>query len=268
MISQPPIRFQGGTAYTRIEGPENASTVVLVHGVGLDQSLWQSWLNRLSSELGLVAYDLLGHGQSENPAGQRCLQDFVEQIDELVKSISLHRFILVGFSLGALISLAYASKRSTLTHLVLLHPVYRRNQEQADQVQERLNIAKQQGPDIYIETALERWFSESYRNSHPEIMDGLRATFNTNGAGYLNAYRLFADVDREMCDYNLGRIECPVLVITGSNDTGSAPSMSEQLAQDLPRARYVINPGHRHMAPVEFADTLCGQFRKFLTEHP
>lgn len=261
------IRFHEDTAFTLIKGHQDAPTTIFVHGVGLDQSLWQPWLDRLPPEFTLIAFDLLGHGQSKSPDGLRNIAQFVDQIDALVEHLQIERFSLIGFSLGALIGLAYASMHSKLSHLVLLHPVYRRNQEQINQVHERLNIAQQQGPNAYIELALKRWFTKSYRATHPNAMNGLRARFKGNQSGYLNAYRLFADAEQEMHTYDMNRIQCPTLIITGGEDTGSTPAMTKALAHDLHDAQYLINPGHRHMAPVEFAETLCGQCRSFLMEH-
>ena len=267
-LLQYPLRIHQGTAYNYMEGSRHAPTILFVHGVGLDQSLWHPWLNRLVPDFSLITLDLFGHGQSEDRSGLSRIEDFVKQIDELVEFLCIDRFALVGFSLGALISLAYASMRTKLSHLVLLHPVYRRNQDQLRQVQDRLKIALEQGPDAYIEIALKRWFTESYRHAREDIMSDLREIFRRNSDGYLQAYRLFAEADQEMRTYNGGQIECPVLVITGSDDAGSTPTMSEQLARDLPYARHIINPGHRHMAPLEFSETLCEQTRSFLIETP
>ncbi len=264
---QYPVRVHQGTAYRYIEDSRHAPTILFVHGVGLDQSLWHPWLNRLVPDFSLITLDLFGHGQSEDRPGLSHIEDFVKQIDELVEFLCIGRFALVGFSLGALISLAYASMRTAPSHLVLLHPVYRRNQDQLRQVQDRLKVAREQGPDAYIEIALKRWFTESYRHARKDIMGDLRKIFRRNSDGYLRAYQLFAEADREMHTHDRSQVKCPVLVITGSDDTGSTPTMSEQLAQDLPYAQHIINPGHRHMAPLEFAETLCEQTRSFLIEN-
>jgi len=265
-LLQHPVQVHQGTAYNCVKGSGHAPVILFVHGVGLDQSLWHPWLNRLAADFSLITFDLFGHGQSEDRSGLSSIEDFAKQIDELVDFLCIDRFAIVGFSLGALISLAYASTRSTLSHLVLLHPVYRRSQDQLRQVQDRLKTAREQGPDVYIETALKRWFTEPYRHVRKDVMDDLRELFRRNGDGYLRAYRLFAETDREICAYSMCQVKCPVLVITGSDDAGSTPAMSEQLAQDLPCAQHVINSGHRHMALLEFAETLCEQTRSFLIE--
>ncbi len=261
-----PLPVHQGTAYNHIQGPDHAPTIVFVHGVGLDQTLWKPWMKRLDADFSLITFDLFGHGRSEDRTDLCLIEDFVMQIDGLTNLLSLDRFVLVGFSLGALISLAYASIRTTLSHLVLLHPVYRRNQEQLRLVQARLKTAQEQGADVYIEKALKRWFTEPYRHAQGDAMDGLRVIFQRNRDGYLRAYRLFAEADRELQVHKLAQVESPVLIITGSDDQGSTPEMTKRLANDLPNASCIINPGHRHMAPLEFAETLCSQISLFLGE--
>lgn len=262
---QQPARFHENTCFTLNPGPPDAPLVLLVHGVGLDQGMWHPWVEHLGRDFSLVTYDLYGHGRSGDPPGARNMVDFVDQVDELVRHIGTDRFVLAGFSLGAMISQAYASLRpGQLSHLVLLHGAYRRNEEQCERVRERYRAARERGPSSNIEQALKRWFTDPYRIAHPEAMARLREMFEGHGEGYLKAYRLFSHAESEMRKFRLSRVDCPALVLTGSDDVGSTPAMSERLAADLPRAGLIVNPGHRHMAPVEFAEMLCGQVKSFL----
>ena len=71
----------------------------------------------------------------------------------------------------------------------------------------------------------------------------------------------------EMKDLTLERVTCPALVITGSYDVGSTPAMSRKLGGDLVHSELIINTGHRHMAPSEFAPQMAAQVMDFLHRH-
>jgi pimeloyl-ACP methyl ester carboxylesterase len=117
-----------------------------------------------------------------------------------------------------------------------------------------------------VELALERWFSDEFRAGHPEILKQIRAEFARHtDDGYLKAYYLFAHAESEMRQYPVSDVSCPALVITGSEDVGSTPAMSSALSGDFPDSRLIINPGYRHMAPVEHAAGIAGQLNSFLT---
>ena len=74
--------------------------VVLIHGVGLNQSMWRAAVELLARDFGVLVYDFLGHGDSHNPAGERRIRDYVDQLEQLMEHLGVDRFALAGFSMG------------------------------------------------------------------------------------------------------------------------------------------------------------------------
>lgn len=255
-----------GTRYA-VEGPCAAPVVVLVHGVGLDMSLWDGLSEALSNDASLVRYDLLGHGASTNPPGPRTLDDFVMQLGALADHLELARFRLAGFSMGGLVAQAFACRSpERLERLAILHSVFQRSADERAAVRARCEAVASGGPLANPDEALERWFSPGYRYACAERMDAIRTTFAAHrDDGYLKAYRVFAEADTEIDPEALARIDCPVLVATGSEDTGSTPRMALALARAIRGARCEILEGCRHMAPVEHVDRFNRLLRAFLT---
>ncbi len=245
-------------------------SLFLVHGVGLEQGMWDPWMEILGPACHVVTFDLYGHGGSANPPGERSISDFAEQLNSLANHLGVGRFALAGFSLGALVGQAYAAIHpERLSHLILLHSVYRRTEAQCQAVRERYRLTREQGPTANVEQALKRWYTEGYRKLHPEEMNDVREVFSRHADdGYLKAYYCFCHAETEMRRYPLDKVHCPALVITGSDDIGSTPDMSRQLSAVLPDSELIINAGHRHMAPAEFSDTLCDQVLSFLHRYP
>ncbi|MGR3984623.1 MAG: alpha/beta fold hydrolase [Gammaproteobacteria bacterium] len=260
-------RYFRGTCYAlhRDARASPAAPLVLLHGVGLSQAMWSGPAALLSNERQVLTYDLLGHGGSADPPGARVIGDFVTQLRELTQHLGLRSFALAGFSMGALVALAFASKHSErLTGLALLHAVYKRSAAQCAGARARARIARERGPEALLEAAFERWFSPEYRAAHPEVIEEIRAMFAAHGDGYLKAYRLFAHAEAEMARYPPKQAACPALVITGGKDVGSTPAMARALSGDLPNAQLIINDEHRHLAPLEHAQRILSQVREFL----
>ncbi len=262
-------QFHQGTCYRLTGRDRRKPVVVLIHGVGLDQDMWQSWIPLLSQSYEVLTYDLSGHGRSANPEGPRTARDFAAQLMGLADYLGIDRFALAGFSLGALITQAAVSLHgSRLTHAVFLHSVYRRTEEQCEAVRDRYRITRDQGPMATVELAIRRWFSKQYIDLNPDEMDDIRRMFSRHkGDGYLKAYYFFCHAEAEMKRYTLNHFDRPALVVTGSAETGSTPAMSQALASALPQSELVINPGHYHMAPVEHAGLLAAQVLAFLNKH-
>ncbi|RXK88924.1 alpha/beta hydrolase [Chlorobaculum sp. 24CR] len=92
--------------------PENPrGTVLLIHG----WDCWWMWWHRIIRELNAagyrtVAYDMKGHGWSENdPQNRYHIADFARDLDELIRMIGLKELHIAAFSFGPFVALDYVN---------------------------------------------------------------------------------------------------------------------------------------------------------------
>jgi pimeloyl-ACP methyl ester carboxylesterase len=250
---------------TALEISGSGPPVVLLHGVGLNQSIWAGQVKALEAGFQVITYDLLGHGQSVATRANAPLADWVDQLTGVVRDLALEKFALVGFSFGGLIAQAYAAQHSRLIdRLVLMSTVYDRNEAERASVLSRVDVARREGPHTIISAALSRWFSPEFSKAHPEIMKQYEALLRGNdAASFLSAYQCFAVADRELVG-ELAAFDWPTLVMTGELDTGSTPAMARKLAGMIPGAECSIIAGGRHMMPVEMPGEVNSVLRRFL----
>lgn len=239
--------------------------VVLLHGVGLNQSIWAEQVKTLESDFQVITYDLLGHGGSVPAGSYAPLSDWVDQLNSLVSDLKLQKFVIVGFSFGGLIAQAFAAQHSSMIDkLVLMSTVYDRSEAERASVLSRLDIVKREGSQATIPTALSRWFSPEFCKAHPEIINRYEALLRGNDtASFLSAYECFATADRELVGV-LAEFSRPTLVMTGELDTGSTPDMARKLAGMIPGAECSIIAGRRHMMLVEMPNEVNFVLRRFL----
>jgi pimeloyl-ACP methyl ester carboxylesterase len=250
---------------TALEISGSGPPIVLLHGVGLNQSIWAEQVTALAADFQVITYDLLGHGRSIAGSANAALADWVDQLNGVVRGLGLEKFALVGFSFGGLIAQAYAALHSRMIDkLVLMSTVYDRGEAERARVLSRLDVARRKGPDAIISAALSRWFSPGFAKTHPEIIHQFKVFLRGNdAASFLSAYECFAKADRELVRA-LTAFDRPALVMTGELDTGSTPDMARRLAGMIPRAECSIIAGGRHMIPVEMADEVNSVLRRFL----
>ncbi|KAJ1611631.1 secreted protein of the alpha beta hydrolase superfamily [Cryptosporidium canis] len=122
----------GRTFYTINEG-DSRKRIVFVHGLLGDSFHFSEW-RCIFSYIGyqVLAYDLLGHGQTEwKLSGFFSQERFVAQLNDLLKNIGWvnerneaeNKFTLLGVSMGGLISAKYAlTYPSHLSNLILMCP--------------------------------------------------------------------------------------------------------------------------------------------------
>ena len=240
---------------------------VLLHGVGLNQSIWAEQVKAFAPTHQVITYDLLGHGRSALIARNATLDDWVLQLETLDRELQLERFSLLGFSFGGMIAQAFAAKHAdSIEKLVLMSTVFGRNEQERASVLGRLDVAQHEGPQAIIGAALARWFSPEFAAKFPEVMQSYERMLRNNDAvSFLAAYKCFAIDDKQLVD-RLSGFNRPTLVMTGALDGGSTPDMARRLAATIASASLSIVPLARHMMPVEMPDEVNFVLRRFLVE--
>ena len=115
-------------------------------GVGLDHKMWKPQINSFN-EFSTLTYDLLGHGKTELKNHEVTLNDFSTQLKSLIEFLNLKKINLIGFSLGSLIAIDFASKyKEYLNTLTLMGTTYQRTEEQRLKVLDRFEQAKLNKP--------------------------------------------------------------------------------------------------------------------------
>jgi pimeloyl-ACP methyl ester carboxylesterase len=195
--------------------------------------------------------DLRGHGQSGPAAPGTSLEDLAGDVVEVLDALGAEAVHLVGFSLGALVAQYVAATRpERVVTMCLVSSVALRTPDEREAVRRRLEAASTDLA-VTVDAAVQRWFDESWRRREPDTVAAVRRTMLANDpASYLACYTVFAAGDAEVAPL-LSRVEAPTLAITGSDDPGSTPEMSERLADAIPDARAEVVVGARHLLPLE-----------------
>ncbi|MEV8148047.1 alpha/beta fold hydrolase [Arthrobacter sp. NPDC080073] len=236
--------------------------IALIHGVGLDGSMWRPLREFLEPEYDVQILELLGHGRREQPAPEGLtLQDLAADVAERLEP-GTH---VVGFSLGALVAQHLARFRPDLVaSLVSVGSVCARTAEEHAAVMKRLAAAQSDFPAT-VEASIRRWYPEG--SSVPaEMVEATREVLLRNDPkSFLACYRVFATADAEIAP-ELSRITVPSYAVTGELDPGSTPEMSARLAAAIPGSTYSVISGARHMMPVERPQELATALIAFIKE--
>ena len=241
--------------------------LVLIHGVGLDHTMWDPVVEFLAQQHLVLRYDLLGHGSSDDPPGPRRLDDFVDQLLEVLDFHQIERSDVVGLSFGGLIALMTAARHpNRVRRAVLVSTVFGRSESQLTGVRQRLELAENEGLEPVADLAIERWFTPQWLASHPTEAESVRQRLlTTDHVGYLKAYRLFAEAD-DLASASALDVEAPTLVLAGERDSGSTPEMAVALADAIPGGEARIMPGVHHLAPIEEPDLFSNALLEFLNQ--
>ncbi len=239
--------------------------VTLVHGVGADGTSWDEIAPALSSEFRVLRLDLRGHGQSGHIDATLTLDDFVQDVVDVLDACEVPTAHIVGFSLGGMIAQGIGLRHADrVRRLVLLSAVAGPTPEERDRVQTRLAILRDQGIDAITGAAEERWFTPEFIARNPDLVQRrMRQLKENHTPSYAAAYTVFSTSD---LGGELHAIRAPTLIATGEHDAGSNTRMARFMHGQIPGSRLEILPGLRHSILVEAPDLVTRLVRDFLRE--
>ena len=246
---------------------DQASSLIFIHGVGMRGDVWSPQVEYFSNDYQVITYDFLGHGESPLPPEEPILDHYVEQLNNLLKHLGLSLISLVGHSMGALISVAFAIKYpDKVKALVPINIAFNRSKEAQKGVLNRANQILQTNKILNIEQTLERWFKNKTSADDLKRIDKVRNWLaNTSPQGYGSAYRLFALSDKVFLN-KLSRLRPPVLYLTGDEDPNSTPAMSQQMAEETPNGSSNSLIGEAHMMSYIAADKVNPIIEQFFID--
>lgn len=244
-----------------IEG--EGEPVLFVHGVGGRRQLWRGVIDRLKSRVRCISYDLRGHGDSPPVAPDFELDDLVADLEALRQRLGIEAAHVIGHSLGGMIAPAYARRHpDRVLSVGLLSTAAFRTDEARARTRTVITAMKEKGVHSALEILLERWFTDEFRQQHPDIVEARkRQLMEMDPDIYLNTFRIYAET--EMSPW-LHEIAAPALVMTGEFDPGCSPAINAMIAERLPNARLVILERLRHSVLIEAPDRVAGPLAEFL----
>jgi flavin reductase (DIM6/NTAB) family NADH-FMN oxidoreductase RutF/pimeloyl-ACP methyl ester carboxylesterase len=247
------------------DGARSGEAVVLIHGVGMNASVWAPQVRALSTAYDVIAYDMLGHGGTDLPPADARLADYVEQLLGLLDALGVERAHVIGHSMGALVALDFALTYPRRVRSVsALNAVYCRSEAQRDGVLRRVSALQSANDRAVDAETIARWFGEPVPTALAEpaqaTVELLRAV---DPIGYARAYRVFATAD-EAHKGRLRDLTVPALFMTGELDPNSTPEMSRAMAREAPGGCCEIVPGARHMMALTASAEVNARLASFL----
>ena len=240
---------------------KNSTPTIFIHGVGLDNTMWYPQKEYFHNK-SVIFYDLLNHGQSISGYRDLSFAIYSNQLLNIINELKLEKINVVGFSIGALIAQHFTQKYyAKINKLVLIGSVYKRSEKEIETVQNRYRDTVN-GKSITIDS-IKRWFSESYLNNNPKIYDFFYNLLEKKkNEDFLPAYKIFVNSDNYQINYN--NFNIPTLVMTGENEVGSTPLMSEGISKEIKNSDLYIIRNAKHGATIEQAETVNKKIYKFL----
>ena len=113
-----------------------------------------------------------------------------------------------------------------------------------------------------VQPTLERWFTEAFRQSHPQPVAGIaKLIASTPVAGYVGCCHAIPKINLTA---RLKEIKAPILVLCGDKDPGTPPAMAEEIHRNAPGSKLVMIADAAHLANLEQPAAFTKAMQDFL----
>lgn len=241
-------------------GSETAPALVLANSLGTDRTLWDAQVEAFAARYRVLRFDMRGHGASAAPAGDYTIDRLGRDVLSLMDAAGIARAHVCGVSIGGLTTLWLGSHApDRVNRLVLANTAARVGS--LEFWAERMRLARTNGLEALADVTMERWFTERFRRTEPDVVARMRATLlRVPLAGYLGGCAALRDAD--LRDVTAG-VQAPSLVVIGTADVATPPAAGEWLAGALPDARLAAFDA-AHLSNVEQAPAFTDAVLAFL----
>lgn len=241
-------------------GDKALPTALLVHGSGASTHSWRDVMPRLARRFHVIAMDLPGHAFSETPAVYRPTLPRVSQLlAELVGVLEVKVELAVGHSAGAaILAKTMLDRRLAPAGFVSINGAFKPFPGAAGHVFPaiaKLLFVNPLTPRVFA-------FSGRERSRVARLIDGTGSKLNEEGLDYYHTLMMspghisgvlgmMANWDLVPLVARLDQLDVPTLLMTSSKDTTIQPSVSKDLVDVLPNARYLEIADYGHLVHEE-----------------
>ncbi len=234
-----------------IDGKPDLPHLVFLHeGLG-STAMWKEFPHRLCQETGCpgMVYDRLGYGHSSPLAGPMNIHflhssALIELPDVIAQLIPEQNYILIGHSDGGSIGLIAAAEKPS-----------------------RLKGFIGEAAHVFVE---KETLAGIRATTDAFNAGGLRGLFRYHGDKTEGLFKAWSDIwlsegfKHWNIEYALPSIECPVLLVQGTEDNYGTEAQVEAIAAKVQDARKAMVEGCAHVPHHERTDVVVGLMAEFV----
>lgn len=273
----PFVEVEGGRLFYQVAG--KGPPLVLIHGAWASHEWWRWQIPELARSYHVMTPDVRGHGRSIALVRSYSVDGLAEDLDIVLHEAEISKTVLVGWSLGGIISMAYCLKHpSRVTALVLIATRGHRDPKLKlrlilQYLQARLSLLMDFTAPRKYDREGERFPSQSFwlqkelenmlsTTSRKEVLEWARRHISQNPR------QNFFEVAKSFWNWEAGEalkgVGVPTLIMVGDKDIRTPPHFSHLLNDTIPDSRLIVVEGAGHCLPLEYPERVNAEIIGFL----
>ena len=249
----------------QVEGNTNFPKIIFSNSLGSDLRLWDSQVQTLKDKFCIIRYDTRGHGQSSKFVPPFSFNMLGNDVINILNELEIEKAHFIGLSIGGMTSLGLALKhQNRFDKIVCCAARADMPAPMKESWNERISIVQKMGTDEVVNSSLERWYSEKFRNNPNNMIKINLATEmikNTSIEGYIGCCEAIKNLNYLK---ELSTINKEILYLSGENDIGAPAMAMEEMHHLTPNSKYECIPDAAHIINIEAPDLVNKIILNFL----
>lgn len=238
-------------------------TFVFINSLGTDFRIWDVVVERLKVDGNVLLYDKRGHGLSDTHETTNGLDDFTEDLWQLLNHLEISKCIVVGLSVGGIIAQLLAHYHPQVVDKLVLCDT-RHKIGFADLWNNRIKQIREKGLKSVSDDLMKRWFAPSFHQSHPAVVQACKNMVERCDAdGYVQTCEGIRDADTTEVAKG---IKQETLCLVGTEDKSTTPEEVKALADLIQGSRYEIIQGSGHIPCIDEPEKLSNLILEFIND--
>jgi len=244
--------ISGSKIYYETTG--SGDPMIFLHADTLDSRQWEEQFKYFSRKYQVIRYDMRGFGRSDIPTNEP--YSFSEDLNQLMKALSLQKAHLVGLSLGGaeILNFALAHPQKVLSLVLVDSGIHGDEFEQSfkDSVKVVIDLAKMGE----LAKARHTWSNLSFfdvSRGNSQVWSQVEQMINDT-----SCYRWYGDnqpiTSKPPAVERLSEIHIPTLIIVGEHDVSDFQRKAQLLHKGIHDSKFTVVPNAGHLSNMDNSD--------------
>jgi 3-oxoadipate enol-lactonase len=241
--------------------------LLFVHAFPLNSDMWQPQIKYFDKDYRIISYDVRGLGKSISEDNLFFMENFADDLIDIIRNLNLEYVNAVGLSMGGYIIQRTLVKSPGLFRTITLADT--KGEKDTDEAllarSEVVNAIRRGDRNSFVTGFIKKLISDINYNK-PGLVNTLEKIISENSdkgiCGAVNVLATRTTTLRQLQSLNL-----PSLILVGEEDILTPLNCSEQLAKVLSNSEMHIIKNSGHLSNIENPEEFNNLLEIFLKKH-
>ena len=259
----PFIKINNCNYYYEVHG-SGPETILFSHGLLWSGFLFHYQVDQLKDRYRVITYDHRGQGRSEVTERGYDMDSLYEDAVQLIEKLKIGPVHLAGLSMGGFIAMRMAARRPDLVKSLILMETSAQPEPFILKYHFLNTVVRIFGVELVTTPVMQIMFGDTFINDTKRKAERIEMEkeLRKNDKNIVRAVN--GVITRKGIEHELKNIQCPTLILVGTEDKATVPAKAEYINHNIPQSKLVYIKNAGHSSSIEEPEQVNNAIEEFL----